>query len=166
VDETALIDEAKAAAMALGTALKAELQSALQARGPIGAVDVCHVRAPELAEQVSADTGLTVKRVSLKNRNPTMGVPSEWQRTVLESFEQHLAEGEKPKAISHADTVGEEFRFMKAIPMEAVCLTCHGNELQPELADRLRELYPDDKAIGFKEGDLRGAFVVTKSLAQ
>jgi hypothetical protein len=31
---------------------------------------------------------------------------------------------------------------------------------------KLNELYPADKAIGYKEGDLRGAFVVVKNLAQ
>jgi hypothetical protein len=166
IDKSALLDEAKSAAMALGKALKSELQAALQARGPIGALDVCHVRAPELAKQVSAETDFTVRRVSLKNRNPSMGVPNEWQREVLESFEQRRDKGENPKAIAYADTVGKEFRFMKAIPTEAICLTCHGDDLQAELAAKLRDLYPDDKATGFNEGDLRGAFVVTKALVQ
>jgi hypothetical protein len=53
---------------------------------------------------------------------------------------------------------------MKAIPTEAMCLTCHGTEISPAVLTRVNQLYPQDKAIGFKEGDLRGAFVVVKNL--
>ena len=65
-----------------------------------------------------------------------------------------------------AEVVGNEFRFMKAIPTGAVCLKCHGTDLSPAVTAKLTELYPDDKATGFKEGDLRGAFVVVKNLTQ
>jgi len=61
--------------------------------------------------------------------------------------------------------VNNEFRFMKAIPMAANCLQCHGTEISPAVSAKLTELYPQDKAVGYKEGDLRGAFVVVKNLA-
>ena len=43
-----------------------------------------------------------------------------------------------------------------------LCLTCHGeaDALPPAIRDRLAESYPDDRAVGYAEGDLRGAFVV------
>jgi hypothetical protein len=49
---------------------------------------------------------------------------------------------------------------MRAIPTDAVCLTCHGATLAPELAAAIRRDYPDDAATGFSQGQLRGAFSV------
>ena len=59
---------------------------------------------------------------------------------------------------------GKTFRYMKAIPTGEVCLACHGERLNPELGQRLDELYPQDKARGFKEGDIRGAFTVSQPM--
>ncbi|EIJ33990.1 Tll0287-like domain-containing protein [Thiothrix nivea] len=165
VDKAALAEEAKAAVQALGGTLKGELETAMKAGGPVEALDVCHTRAPEIAKAVSADKGMQVSRVSLKNRNPVMGAPNEWQTQVLNEFETRKAAGEDPAALAYAEVAGNEFRFMKAIPTGAVCLKCHGTEISPEVSAKLTELYPDDKATGFKEGDLRGAFVVVKNLA-
>jgi hypothetical protein len=58
----------------------------------------------------------------------------------------------------------EQFRFMKAIPTGALCLQCHGSQISPEVTARLAELYPQDKAHGYSEGEIRGAFVVTRDL--
>ena len=56
------------------------------------------------------------------------------------------------------------FRYMKAIPAGELCLTCHGKELAPDLAAKLRELYPDDQATGFSLGEIRGAFTITQPM--
>ena len=52
-----------------------------------------------------------------------------------------------------------EFRYMKAIPTRSFCLQCHGVELAPGVSEALARLYPDDLGTGFREGDIRGAFV-------
>lgn len=42
--------------------------------------------------------------------------------------------------------------------MEAACLACHGEkDSRPEF---IKEKYPDDRAYGFKKGDLRGVISV------
>ena len=53
---------------------------------------------------------------------------------------------------------------MKAIPTGGLCLQCHGTAIAPKLAEKLSELYPEDKATGYSEGEIRGAFVVTRQL--
>lgn len=165
VDKAALAEEAKAAVQALGSTLKGELEAAMKAGGPVEALNICNTKAPEIAKAVSAEKEMQVSRVSLKNRNPEMGAPNEWQTKVLNDFEAKKAAGEDPATIAYADVVDNEFRFMKAIPTGAVCLKCHGTDISPAVTAKLSELYPDDKATGFKEGDLRGAFVVVKNLA-
>jgi len=49
---------------------------------------------------------------------------------------------------------------MKGIRVEAPCLLCHGDPIDASLAAALAERYPADAAIGYAEGDLRGAFWV------
>lgn len=54
---------------------------------------------------------------------------------------------------------------MRAIPMkEQPCAACHGTSIAPEVKDKLAELYPTDKATGFKPGELRGAILVSWSV--
>jgi len=166
-NDAAELDQAKHATAAFGGALKSELVAAMQSGGPIEAIDVCNTRAMLIGEEVSLEQGMTLTRVSLKNRNPD-NTPNEWQAAVLESFEARKAAGEAPGGLAWhevADTeTGKEFRFMKAIPTGAICLQCHGATLAPPVAEKLAELYPEDKATGYSEGDIRGAFVVTQQL--
>ncbi len=166
VDKAALAEQAKAAVQTLGGALKAELEAAMKSGGPVTAMSICQIKAPELAKAISAEQGMAVKRVSLKNRNPVTGAANAWQTKVLNDFETRKAAGEDPATLAYTEVVDHEFRFMKAIPTAAVCLVCHGTNLSPAVTAKLAKLYPQDQATGYKEGDLRGAFVVVKNLAQ
>ena len=161
------VDLAKEATSAYASALKAELLQAMQSGGPLSAIEVCQVKAPAIGSEISEDKGLAVSRVSLKNRNPA-NQPTAWQAAVLEAFETRKQLGEDPATLSWHETVsigdGKEFRFMKAIPTGGICLQCHGQDIAPPVAEKLAELYPEDKATGFSVGDLRGAFVVTRQL--
>ncbi len=143
--------------------MKAALEAALQAGGPVEALGVCQIKAPAIAARISGELGLTVSGTSLKARNPA-NAPNEWQVQVLTAFEARKTAGENPANLSHADVVDQEFRFMKAIPTAPVCLACHGERLGPAVSARLTELYPLDRATGFRQGELRGAFVVVKDL--
>ena len=160
-------EKAMAATAGFGKALKPELVTAIQSGGPLAAIEVCNTKAPGIAEAVSLEQGVQASRVSLKNRNPD-NAANEWQTSVLQSFEERVEEGEDAGSLSWQETVdvdGEkEFRFMKAIPTGGVCLACHGKNIDPAVTDKLAELYPDDKATGYSQGDLRGAFVVTRKL--
>ena len=48
-----------------------------------------------------------------------------------------------------------------------MCTACHGSpdQISPEVKAKLAELYPNDKAVNYKLGELRGAVVVTRLLA-
>lgn len=164
----ALVSEARSTAMKLGKNLKMTLQSAMKSGGPVAALDACHSAAPGIADSVSQETGWSAGRTSLKERNPG-NKPDEWELAVLNKFEERKKAGENPKTIEYSEVVeldGEKtFRFMKAIPTEKVCLNCHGGDnVKAEVNAKLKELYPEDRARGFKEGDLRGAFTLSKSL--
>ena len=111
---------------------------------------------------------MELSRVSLRNRNPD-NAPNAWQTAVLETFEGQKVAGKDVTGLTWSETVDidgvSEFRFMKAIPTGEVCLKCHGTTLAPGVVDVLANLYPQDKATGFKQGDIRGAFVAVRKLA-
>ncbi len=43
-------------------------------------------------------------------------------------------------------------------------MTCHGDTVDPGLKQKILALYPEDQAIGFRQGDMRGVFTLKKSL--
>lgn len=147
--------------------LKAELKQALKEGGAVYAISVCSTRAQEIGREVSEKRNLNVGRVSLKNRNPA-NAPSDWQKEVLEKFERRKNDGEPVAELTFAEVAeieeNRQFRFMKAIPTGAICIKCHGQEISTEVKNRLDELYPGDRARGFRPGDIRGAFVVTRDV--
>jgi hypothetical protein len=53
---------------------------------------------------------------------------------------------------------GERSGYVEPIGVQPLCLTCHGESLAPDLASRIEELYPADRAVGYRVGDLRGVF--------
>jgi hypothetical protein len=160
------MDAARAAAGDFGMTLIGALQKAIAAGGPVNAIGVCNLAAPEIAATKSAERHMTIARTSLKLRQPK-NAPDDWEMRQLQSFEQRKAAGESPATIEIGEYVeagGKKlFRYMKAIPTGEVCLSCHGGALTPEVSARLKELYPADAATGFKLGDLRGAFTITQA---
>lgn len=161
------IAAAKIAIKELATSLQSELKGAMKAGGPVAAIGVCNTKAMPITQQVAAEHGMHLGRVSLKNRNPA-NAPNGWQVAVLEDFQRQKAEGKDIDSLAWSETVnvngGREFRFMKAIPTGKICLMCHGTQISPDIGRVLSELYPMDRATGYGEGDIRGAFVVSRQL--
>jgi len=163
----ALTAEARAAVKAFAQSLKAALSAAIEEGGPKHAIGVCNIDAPQIAQRESAAFGGRVGRTSLKRRNPA-NAPDGWELDVLNDFEARKAAGEDVDGLEHVEVVEENgrrvLRYMKAIPTAGICVTCHGADLDPELAAVLDALYPTDQARGFAVGDIRGAFTVRKAL--
>jgi hypothetical protein len=161
--DTAWVEKSRQLATQLGGQLKGELSKAIAEGGPIAAINVCYLRAPEIAAQLSQASGARVGRTALRVRNPS-NAPDELERSVLEQFSADVGSGpvdrplEAVFEIRRGDAV--ERRYMRAIPTDALCLTCHGKVLAPELAAAIARDYPKDQATGFEQGQLRGAFSV------
>ncbi len=157
----------QAAIQKFASTLQGHLQAAMQEGGPTAAIKVCQQRAPEIASDISSETGWSVGRTSLKLRNPD-NAPDEWERAVLEDFDAQRAAGVPASELSRHEVVqeGDEevFRFMRAIPTAGLCLTCHGSELGGDIQHALERLYPDDQATGYSEGDVRGAFTIIQRM--
>ena len=155
-----LLTKSRTLAVEYQDRLRAQLQQAMKAGGPLLALDVCKGAAPTIAEEMDKASGATIWRVSLQARNPK-GVPDSWQQATLEQFRARRAAGEDPATIEAYERTQGGFRYLKAIPMAELCAQCHGTEIKPEVAAKIVELYPNDKATGFKPGDLRGALSIS-----
>ena len=147
--------------------LKGELKAGMKAGGPVNAINVCKDKAPGIAKSLSEKYGWTIARTSLKTRNPN-NAPDAWETIVLNDFEARKAKGEAVKPMAHFEVVEADgkkaFRFMKAIPTAEVCLKCHGANIGPRIKAKLKDAYPEDKATGYKLGDIRGAFTITQPM--
>ncbi len=163
IDQQALKQEAIGIVKRFGGSLKPELKKALKSGGPAHAISVCSEKAPAIAQQLRADTGWYIKRVSLKPRNPG-AKPDAWEEKVLKMFDERQAKGESAKKMAYAEVVDGKFRFMKAQGVEPVCLNCHAAKVKPEVEAALKEKYPHDKARGYSLGQIRGAFSLARDL--
>lgn len=165
--EPAWVGEARKVAGSVPPKLLAVLTEEIGKNGPEGAILVCRDKAPQLAKAASDETGWSVRRVSLRNRNPR-AVPDGWERAALEDFDRRAASGESATTLEKAEIVTEggkqSYRYMRALPTQSLCLNCHGSpeQLTPAVTEKLKALYPDDKAVGYRPGDIRGAMTIRK----
>ncbi len=152
----------------LGVALKTKLETSVADSGLVGALAVCNVEAVPIAETISIEEGVIVGRTSLRIRNPR-NTPDDWERGILAEFSVRRKNGEDVTkldawVIDESDAGHHTFRYMKAIPTAPLCLSCHGTAVEDQVAAKIAALYPEDAALGFTEGDIRGAFTVVKPL--
>lgn len=168
-DEAKLLDEARVIPGKMVPKLLEVLKEEIEKNGHASAITVCRDKAPQMAKGLSEQTGWAIRRVSMKNRNPK-ATPDAWEAAVLQDFEKRLAAGEDPTKIDKLEVVtayGKQMaRYMKALPTQSLCLSCHGttDAVGAETQAKLKELYPDDKATGYSLKQLRGAITAKKAL--
>ncbi len=130
--------------------LQEKLLAAMAQGGPSAAIDVCAKQAPELARNAGNEQ-FRLRRVGTRTRNAS-NRPTEGDRTALAQLSQAKPSHEAAGA------------YYQAIFLQPLCLNCHGDRaaLSPEVSGALARLYPEDDAVGYQVGDLRGAFVVER----
>ncbi len=153
INESKYKDAGAAAVSPFKKSLKAALVSGLE-QGPVNAIAVCQLEAPKLADAASSG-GVRVGRTSQKLRNPA-NAPKPWMKPLLDRYEIDPESREPIAVLVDEDTVG----YIEPIFIQPLCVACHGETLEPELAAKLDELYPNDQARGYAAGDLRGVFWV------
>ncbi len=136
---------------------KQQLMAALKAgraEGPAHAIDACRVQAPEIAASLST-AGVRLGRTSHRLRNPANAGPG-WAQEVMADYLE-AEEWPAPRTIS---LQGGREGYAEPIRVQGLCLACHGESVAPDVASVIAEHYPQDRATGFSEGDLRGIFWV------
>jgi hypothetical protein len=169
-DEAQLLEDARQVASSLPPRLLSRLQDEIAKSGADGAIPVCKDMAPQIAKELTAQSGWKIKRVRLKTRNEQRATPDDWEREALADFDRRAAAGEKPASLDKGAVVEENgariYRYVKALPVQPLCLSCHGptDHIPAAVKARLAEQYPHDQATGYSEGQIRGAISLKKPL--
>jgi hypothetical protein len=148
----ARVARARAALEPFKRDLKQALLGALEKGGPIEAISACRDEAPRLAAAAAAE-GVTVGRTSHRLRNPA-NAPADWMEPGLARYADRF----ETAPMITVELPGGSLGYLEPIGTQPLCLACHGQTLAPELEVKLAELYPEDEARGFAEGDFRGLF--------
>lgn len=154
--------EAKKAIMKVGNALKSNLITKMKNEGPASAAAFCSINASKLTKDI-VDTlpkGISVKRITDRPRNINNKATKE-QLIVLNEIKEKIKNGNEPKLLVKQIS-SNHYQVYKPLKMEFKCLTCHGDEKSRNnnAYNVIKKEYPNDKAINYKLGDFRGAFLV------
>ena len=144
----------------LGGELKKNLKAKLQEDiSGLSAMEFCANKAAQITGEINKKlpNGVSVRRVALKYRNPA-NKPDSVDAKVLEQFQKELDNKTFVKKPLLVDVNGTK-RVYVPILVDKVCLKCHGQNIDPKISQVIKKYYPNDKATGFKLGDLRGAMV-------
>lgn len=138
-------------------ALIAELTDALQRGGPMKAISACHLDAIALTQRVGREEGLAVGRTSDRLRSPT-NAPRDWAAAIVKEYSGRRASDVAGFAVDLGSRVG----VMRPIAQRPMCMGCHGpaDRLSPGVRSVLEDRYPADRAVGFREGEIRGWYWV------
>lgn len=141
--------------------LSSKVKSAMQEGGVPTAVDYCKISAYSIIDSLSQAHNAVISRKSLKPRN-YKNTPVPRERSVLKQFEVDWQFGKQ--VMPFAEDMGAAgVNFYAPIWTQKACLQCHGvigETLTTKNEAFIKELYPNDKATGYKENDLRGMWVV------
>lgn len=158
--EEAMAEGAKIAGQSQA-ALAGVLMQKIQQKGFEHAVNFCNLAARPIADSLSLEYNAKVRRTSFRIRN-TANAPDSLDREMLSKFEYAFENNEKPVETVTRDANGN-FRYYSPIIIAPVCLNCHGmpgEELSADLHALILEKYPEDNAVEYELGDLRGAWVI------
>ncbi len=153
-------------AQATKAVLGSNLKKALKERGAAGAVDFCATRALPLTDSMALQQGVSIQRVSDRNRNPNNAADS-ISLLQIERYKEQLAAGEALKGT--ATVVGGEQWVFAPILTNGMCLQCHGEagkEVEEATLKVIQEKYPDDQATGYSLNELRGIWKVSWKLEE
>ncbi len=83
-----------------------------------------------------------------------MNRPQAWVEYYLKEFQGKL----KSDITKNSLLIEHEGKriYLEPLFVEAKCLLCHGDKVSTQVSEKIKSLYPQDQAIGFKQGEFRG----------
>ena len=142
--------------------LSIQLTDQMKAGGPAQAIPFCNQKAMPITNQLSEKFEATIKRTSNNLRNQ-QNTPSKRELEILDEFHKIKLEGKQLKPIVELDADNKK-HFYAPIVLKANCLVCHGKvdeTVSVKTDSIIKSLYPNDKATGYSDGDLRGIWSIT-----
>jgi len=137
-----------------------KLLAALKTKGSEGAVTFCNTKALPITYSKNNEFKVRIKRATDKPRNGLNKADKEELKYITLFKEQLKTNTIKPQLVETKD----EFHFYSPIKTNKMCMQCHGDINEKEISDktynRIKKLYPNDKAINYKPNQIRGVFSI------
>lgn len=145
-------------------ALSKALSNSMMSLGIQQSIEFCHSRAYPITDSLSAVYQAEIKRMAVRNRNPE----NEADELATQLINHYIELKSQNKNLAEKDTVIKvsrgSYRYFKPILLQGQCLLCHGKpgvEVIDPVYNLILEKYPNDKAINFNTGDVRGIWSIT-----
>lgn len=137
------------------------LMGTIQKKGTLEALAFCNEKAYPLIDSMSVVHNANLKRVSDKPRNQN-NQANEKELAYINSFKKDIKNSIEPKAI--VDQLDNKIQVYYPITTNGMCLQCHGKpnqDIQKSTLSMLANLYPQDKATGYRVNEVRGIWSIT-----
>ena len=155
--------------LAAGATITAEAQAvlaknltgAINAGGAAHALAFCNTNAIPLTDSMAGILNAKLKRVTDKPRNPINLVSAD-ELNYMAGMREEIAKGEKPKPQLVNLPGGKHISYYPIMTNDH-CLQCHGKEeenIKKATLEKIKALYPADRATGYLANELRGLWVV------
>lgn len=150
------ISRADLAIAEMQSSLLRQLHDKLAQGGPALALGACHIDSAALVRRMGRG-GMAAGFTSERPRNPR-NAPRPWAAVFVTGHAGRQAKDVDGFAVDLGDRVG----VLRPMVEQPVCASCHGpvERMAPAMRELLSERYPNDRAIGFKDGEIRGWFWV------
>ena len=147
--------DARKLAADLKFGLVKNLSQKIEQEGLVNAVGFCHENVKALAQSAAGERRQKFEfgRTSHKLRNQS-NRPQVWAESYLKEFQ-----GKQKSEIKQSSILFEHDGkriYLEPLFVEAKCLLCHGDNIGKQVSDKIKSLYPEDQARGFKLGEFRG----------
>ena len=138
--------------------------AAIQRGGTEYAVDFCHISALPITDSLAKEAGMTIQRISDKNRNPGNTLKTRTDYSVFDEFKR------KPALSDTLLTEKDKYVYYKRINLGMpTCMKCHGNptvDIEEKTLRKIARFYPNDKAVGYTLNEFRGLWKIAWTKAE
>ena len=142
--------------------LLTNVAQAIKTGGVSNAISFCNEQAIPLTDSISTHYTKNIKRLSDRNRNPDNAIESDLDESAWESIKLLVADSTDAKHLVMREKNTVYYYNAISIGMPT-CLKCHGDksvEIDPAALKLIAQKYPEDKATGYKMGELRGMWKI------
>ena len=153
----AVLSRADLIVVSMQDSLLWQLQHKLGEGGPALAFRVCHIDTTQLTHRLARYEGIAAGFTSDRLRNPT-NRPKRWAAELVAAHAGRRVRDVDGFAVDLGDRIG----VLRPMVEQEICATCHGpvERLTPAVRQLIAEAYPNDRAIDFAQGEIRGWFWV------
>lgn len=137
------------------------LMGTIQKKGTLEALAFCNIQAYPLTDRMAVVHNATIKRVTDKPRNQA-NQANDKELAYINSFKNDIKNNIEPKPI--VDKLASKVNVYYPITTNTMCLQCHGkpnDNIKKPTLDKLADLYPKDKAIGYAVNEVRGIWSIS-----